>query len=111
MSPVRCPPWCTDGDGHPDYIYAVDQWCGSEGHFVTFVNPSGEVDPFEQVGALARLDHNPDHTSVVLHVTTGDVDVDVDLSVAGARELAAAVLAAAELAECTAGTVSNLPPS
>ena len=39
------------------------------------------------------------------------LDVDVDLSVAGARELAAAVLAAAELAECTAGTVSNLPPS
>ena len=109
---VQCEPWCLDGDGHQRELYRHDQWCqgeivkvifGLEEHApaipvtaVDLTEPGISVYPRRHWHGLPYVtlniyrEHTNDHLAI---------DTDLKVTVAEARELAAALLAVADVIE------------
>lgn len=90
--PVRCAPWCQLGDGHPKQWHVDDQWCWSEEVEVPLADPESHLEVF------TRRDHGPERDRVVMYLRLDDRDVDIDpqMTPGAARELAIALLNAAD---------------
>jgi hypothetical protein len=101
VPPVTCEPWCIYGDGHPDCVLAEDQTCYTEEMIVAVptyypsVKGSGETYFSEIVDVYAaQTSGSPAHVDLSL----GESDT-LKLSLSEARSIAAALIAAADLAE------------
>ncbi|MGV0719008.1 hypothetical protein ABQE93_26770 [Mycolicibacterium sp. XJ662] len=91
--PITCAPWCRAGDGHPDALFAEDQFCMGEWH----VTPVSHDDDGGKVSVLAY--QKPGKLPDV------DIEVEVDrpdslhLTPTEARSLAAALIAVADVVD------------
>lgn len=89
---TECASWCRDGDGHPRQISATDQWCWSEYADVHSSMADG------QVGAYVRrnVDQEP-FVEVHVYGFRNELDEQLQFSADEARQLAQALIAAADL--------------
>ena len=102
LPPITCTPWCVDGDGHPNEVFHGDQWCHTEERATMLTRDYKYPDHASEVDTVAvSLQRDPGRLpEVALHHTAPD-DVAY-LSPAEARQVAAALIAAADVAEAVA---------
>jgi len=106
---VECTAWCVEGDGHKDYVFRQDQWCGGEQLKVVLGLEAGAPAlpmttipcdaPAISVYARRRWHALPDVVvNVYLEARGGlGVDTDVHLTAEEARQLAEYLVATADL--------------
>lgn len=105
VTPIVCQPWCREGDGHPDALFAADQHCWSEDRTIALtVNEPIDGGPLSWrrtsdpvAYAIVFLDNPPgESTSVCL----GYADrFAIKFTPTETRALAAALLEMANTAE------------
>lgn len=113
---VQCAPWCTDGDGHQREHFRRDQWCQGDIVKVIFgledlapALPVTTVDLSEPgISVYPRRDwHGLPYVALNVyrehHNKHLAIDSDLKVTVAEARELAAALLAVADCIEEAGG--------
>jgi len=105
VEPIVCQPWCREGDGHPDALFAADQHCWSEDRVIALTvnepldgGPAwwrGTSDP--DAYAMVFLDRAPgESTSVCVGYADRFV---IRFTPTEARLLAAALVEMAHVAE------------
>jgi hypothetical protein len=73
LPPIQCTPWCEQGDGHPNEVHPLEQYCASETVHVrlTRENPiEGHLDDVSAYLVHDRFEAEP-------HVTVGHNDQHV----------------------------------
>lgn len=113
---VQCAPWCTDGDSHQREYFRSDQWCQGDITKVILglehrapALPITAVDLSEPgISVYARRDwHGLPYVALNVYREHNNqflsIDTDLKVTVAEARELAAALLAVADCIEEAGG--------
>lgn len=96
VKPIVCQPWCREGDGHQDALFASDQHCWSEDRLIALTvdesidgGPASWRDSSDPtVYAMVFLDRAPGESTSVLRRIRGSIrdQVHPDRSVpAGSR--------------------------
>ncbi|OYN78893.1 hypothetical protein [Mycolicibacterium sphagni] len=112
IRPIECTPWCTDGDGHATCVSRRDQVCWGTSNYVELSLEECEVNKGEKpgsylfwpsiIGPCAYRGFNQQPV-VYLHFTLANrrhdhvLDESCKLTAAEARELAAHLIAVAEM--------------
>jgi len=99
LPPITCTPWCTDGDGHPNEVFRADQWCRTEERATMLTRDYTYRDRTSEVDTVAvSVQRDPGRFPEVALRHTAPDDAAY-LSPAEARQVAAALIAAADVAE------------
>jgi hypothetical protein len=93
VDPIECTKWCAEGDGHPNEFITEDQTCRGD-YAVTVLSLPDQSDAAEVASYAKRYNGGQEH--VCLNVMVGNIDVDVPLTAAEVRRVAAALLEAAD---------------
>ena len=97
LPPITCTPWCMDGDGHPNEVFRADQWCRTEEQATMLTRDYKYRDHTSEVDTVAvSVQRNPGRLPEVSLRHTAPDDVAY-LSPAEARQVAAALIATADL--------------
>jgi len=97
LPPITCTPWCVDGDGHPNEVFHGDQWCHTEEQATMLTRDYRYRDNTSEIDTVAvAVQRNPGRLPEVSLRHTAPDDVAY-LSPAEARQVAAALIAAADL--------------
>jgi hypothetical protein len=116
IRPVRCEPWCVDGDGHPAADFRDDQVCWGPESYVEASTDEVKVEYDRKsdtttvwpprIGAQAYRDFNQ-HPQVYVHLDLPAKGVDTSVRLTGeeARQLAAHLV---EAAGCLEGPVAEV---
>jgi hypothetical protein len=113
LPPVVCAPWCEDGDGHTDEGYRGDQTCWGPATYVDLSLEDITRDDHgvyaQRIGAMAYR-HWREAPCVYVHLdgielpaNRGTLDDSLHLTAAEARQLASALLLAADSIEMEDG--------
>ena len=97
LPPVVCAPWCEDGGGHTDAVFAEDQTCMGEQH----ITPTSNGEDSGELGVLAYRWGGDQRSQVCLNIKVGRVDVDVHLTPGQARLLTESLMTVATVVEGT----------
>ena len=92
VSPIVCTPWCYDGGGHTDAVFAEDQTCLGEWHFT----PAEAVDGHPGQVAVLAYRGNGKQPDVAVNVEVANVCEDLHFTPAHARQFAESLLAVAD---------------
>ncbi|ALE05527.1 hypothetical protein AL755_08600 [Arthrobacter sp. ERGS1:01] len=58
-APIKCEPWCSDGDGHPEEALMTDKHCWSEGKIVPLATNNATA-PVDEPDLLELYMHRPE---------------------------------------------------
>jgi hypothetical protein len=101
--PIVCATWCRDGDGHADDLFREDQKCTSESlTLVQSLEPKwGDIEGGWNAREVETfVERGPMHPSAVIIYEAGG-DVELHLTASEARQLAANLIASADMLDGT----------
>ena len=99
LPPITCTPWCVDGDGHPNEIGREDQWCYTgDAHIPASLHDPVKMNDGTTVPGWVSVYGQAWHHGRAPEIHLGqDEDAGMQLTVSEARQVAAALVTAADM--------------